>query len=179
MAMTACSSPTPPSISAQDAADIDAEYDVIIALPNTVLADLPPGSASFVGHAGAEISGDADGSVVGDMVMNVNFAGNTIDGTIDNLNVVDFDGIPEQLLGGSLTISGAETDGALTATASGNLTAVGEESVRGTSYVTLNMVSDVRIDTSNGDTVVGTVSGSGNGDFDLTIYDGGFFGSSN
>ena len=135
-----------------------------------------PGSASFVGHAGAEISGDADGSVVGDMVMNANFAGNTIDGTIDNLNVVDFDGIPEQLLGGSLTISGAETDGALTATASGNLTAVGEESVRGTSYVTLNMVGDVRIDTSNGDTVVGTVSGSGNGDFDLTIYDGGFFG---
>ena len=137
--LTACDSPTPPSISAQDALDAGAEFERIIDLPQTAAADLPLGSAEFNGHAGSEVSGDADGSVLGDMRMAIEFAGNTISGEIDNINLIDEDDEPEQLLGGSLTIAGTETDGILSATASGELTAVGDESVRGSSIVSLTM----------------------------------------
>jgi len=176
-ALTACASPTPPSISAAEVTAINDEYDRVGALPDTAIADLPPGSASYEGHVGGEISGDAEGSFVGDMTMNIEFAGNTIGGSIDNMNVIDDGGEPEQLLGGSLTINGTEADGILTATATGSLTAVGEEKIRGSSSVTLNLNGNVLTDTSDGDTVHGTMDGSGTGDFDITVYNGGFFGS--
>jgi hypothetical protein len=115
--------------------------------------------------------------VFGDMTMNVGFASNTIDGSVSNLNVFDTEGEPEQLLGGSLTLSGSENNGILTATATGSLTAVGEESVRGSSSVTLNLNGNVLTDTSDGDTVHGTVDGSGTGNFDISVYNGGCYGS--
>lgn len=177
--LTACDSPTPPSISAQDVLDANAEFERIIDLPETAAADLPPGSAEFNGHAGGEVSGDADGSVLGDMRMAIDFADNTISGEIDNINLIDIDDEPEQLLGGSLNIVGTETDGILSATASGELTAVGDESVRGSSTVSLTMSGSVLTDTADGDTVAGQLSGSGDGDFYINVFNGGFFGTSN
>ncbi len=177
--LSACASPTPPTISEDDAAAINAEADRVGALPDTAIADLPPGSASFVGHAGGPVTGDVDGAVIADMTMDVEFAANTISGTIDNVNYLDEDDVPEQLLGGSLTIAGTEADGLLVATATGTLTAVGEESIRGSSSVTLNLNGNVLTDVSNGDTVFGDLDGSGSGDFDITLTDGVFYGSSN
>ena len=174
--LSACASATPPSITADQVTAIGTKYERLSALPDTAIADLPPGAAQFDGHLGGEISGDADGSVLGDMTMNVNFAGNTITGTVDNLNLISDDGIPERLLGGSLSIAGSEADGILTATATGTLDAVGEESVRGSSDVTLSMNGNVLTDVTAGDTVEGSLSGSGSGDFDINIYNGGFFG---
>ena len=177
--LAACDSPTPPSYSAQDVQNISNEADRVFELPDTAIGDLPSGSVSYSGHAGGNVSGDADGSVIGDMTMSVNFAGGGITGTIDNLNLIDEDDVPSQLLGGALTISGSQNAGVLTATATGNLDAVGDESVRGSSSVSLNLSGNVLTDVNDGDTVAGQLSGSGTGDFDINVYDGGFFGSSN
>ncbi|WP_458791807.1 hypothetical protein [Yoonia sp. MH D7] len=112
------------------------------------------------------------------MTMSADFTGNTITGGIDNVNLIDDNDIPEQLLGGSLTIAGSETNGALSATATGNLSAVGDESVRGSSSVTLNMAGNMQTDTANADTLSGSLSGYGDGDFYINISDGSFFATS-
>ncbi len=177
LALSACASPTPPTITAADVTRINAEADRFAVLPDTAMADLPSTSVSYVGHAGGRVSGDADGAFIGDMTMNVDFATNTIGGTIDNINLIDDDDVPEQLLGGDLTISGTEVDGLISANATGRLSAVGEESVRGSADVTLGLLGDVVTDTQAGDSVYGAVSGSGSGDFDISIRGGEFFGA--
>jgi len=177
--LAACASPTPPSISSQDVESRFAEFERVNMLPRTSIDNLPTGTASFVGSAGGRASGDADGAVIGDMVMNVNFDGNTIDGLINNLNLLDENDVPEQLLGGDLTLSGSEADGVLRAIASGQLTAVGEERIRGSANVTLNLNGNVVTDTTEGDSVTGTVSGRAGGNFDITISDENFYGKSN
>ena len=177
--VAACASPTPPSISTQDVTNRFAEFERVNMLPRTTVDNLPTGLATFVGHAGGRASGDATGSVIGDMVMNVNFDSNAIDGTINNLNLLDDNDVPEQLLGGDLALSGTETDGALRATATGQLTAVGEERIRGSANVTLNLNGNVVTDTSEGDSVTGTVNGRAGGSFDITLSEGSFYGTSN
>ena len=178
LALTACASPTPPSINAQDVISINAASNRVSALPQTSVLNLPSASATYVGHIGGTVAGDADGSIIGDMSMTVDFAGNTVTGLMDNVNLIDEFDVPEQLLGGSLSISGTETAGQLVATASGSLSAVGDIAVRGSSDVVLTLAGNVRDDTGTGDAVFGNVTGGGIGDFAVTLS-GQFYGTSN
>jgi len=179
ISLAACDSPTPPSITAAEAVAINTEADRVQELPDTAIADLPTDSVTYNGHIGGAISGDAEGSIIGDLSMDVNFDSNTIGGEVDNVNLLDDEDVPEQLLGGSLSISGSENDGLLSATATGTLTAVGEESVRGSSDVTMTLTGNVLTDTTDGDAVAGDVYGNGTGDFDINLSDGAFYGTSN
>lgn len=178
LALAACASPTPPSINAQDVISINAASNRVSALPQTSVLNLPSASATYVGHIGGTVAGDADGSIIGDMSMTVDFAGNTVTGLMDNVNLIDEFDVPEQLLGGSLSISGTETAGQLVATASGSLSAVGDIAVRGSSDVVLTLAGNVRDDTGTGDAVFGNVTGGGIGDFAVTLS-GQFYGTSN
>lgn len=174
--LSACDSPTPPSYSAQDVTRIYAGYDRVNGLPLTPTADLPAGHGTYNGHIDGAVSGDVDGAIVGDMRMEINFITNDIGGTIDNVNYVDEAGVPEQLLGGSLLIRGTQTNGSLSASATGNLTAVGDEHIRGSAATDLALSGDIRTDSRDGDAVAGTVVGTATGDFDMTLTNGAFYG---
>ena len=178
LALAACASPTPPSINAQDVININAASSRVSALPQTGILNLPSASATYLGHIRGMVLGDADGSIIGDMSMSVNFAGNTVSGLVDNVNLLDAFDVPEQLLGGSLTISGTETGGQLLASASGSLSAVGDIAVRGESDVVLTLAGNVRDDVGTGDAVYGTITGGAIGDFAVSLS-GQFYGSSN
>ena len=177
-ALSACDTPTPPTITQADVLAAQTEVTRVGALSITANADLPPGSATYAGQLGAVVTGDEDGSILGDMSIIVAFDTGTIGGTVDNINIIDDDGIPNQLLGGNLTIAGSESNGSLSATASGSLTAVGDISIRGSSDVTLAMLGDTRTDVTNGDTVSGVITGGfSSGDFELTATSGSFYGT--
>jgi len=82
------------------------------------------------------------------------------------------DGTPTQLLGGELAISGTTSTTTFTATASGELDAVGEDlPFRGSADVALSLGGDVRADTTATGTttaLIGTWSGgTTSGDFEV------------
>ena len=175
--LAGCASPTPPTITAADAEAAEAEATRVSALPITSAINLPTGSATFEGKMGGGISGDIDGSILGDMSMSIQFDDNTISGSVSNINYIDEDGDPDQLLGGSLTIAGAETSGALSGTMKGTLSGVPDEApIRGEASVNLSFDGNVVTDDSEGDSVYGTVTGSGDCDFEIYMDSGLFYG---
>lgn len=174
--LAACETPTPPTIALRDVDRAFAEADRIGALQITPRDQVPLGTVTYDGQVGADITGDLDGSILGDMTMTVAFDRNRIDGTVDNINLIDPDGFPSQRLDGRLDIAGVETAGDLDAGASGRLAAVDGNGEILRTDVNLDLEGAVYNDRINGDAVFGTARGTGEGDIDIDI-NGVFFGT--
>ena len=172
----ACATPTPPTVTS---ADVQASFDearYLATRPITAFEDLPTGSTRYLGEIGADVTGDINGSIQGDMTMDVSFAGNRIDGSVTDINLIDRDGTPNQQFGGDLTIVGSEFAGRLIATADGDLTAVDSGGFIVDSNVQLDLDGDVVDDLGGGDAVFGSVTGDGVGDINFDV-DGVFYGT--
>ncbi len=176
-ALSACaSSPNDPSVSIRDVDRAFSEAERISNLPITARDDVPTGSATYDGQVGADIRGDVDGSILGDMTMRVDFADNDISGNVRNINLIDPSGVPDQRMDGSLDIAGFENRGDLDAGAQGDLTLVDADGFEQTSEFNLDLEGAVYNDRRIGDAVFGTAKGSADGDFDVNV-DGVFFGT--
>ncbi|MEJ6405139.1 hypothetical protein [Yoonia sp. 2307UL14-13] len=176
-ALSACAStPNEPSVSIRDVDRAFAEAERISRLPITPRDDVPTGSVTYDGQVGANIRGDVNGSILGDMTMRVDFTDNDIDGNVRNINLIDPAGVPDQRLDGSLDIAGFENRGDLDAGAQGDLTLVDADGFEQTSEFNLDLEGAVYNDRGIGDAVYGTVDGSASGDFDVDV-DGRFFGT--
>lgn len=171
--LAACEA-TPPTINAADIGAFNTETARFNALPVTSVADLPSGTVTYTGEfaSNADVEGPGD-AILGDMTMTVAFATQGIDGTLNNINLIE-DGQPQQLMGGELDIDGSVVNGVIDASASGTLTRVDANK---TDYASTTLLLDgsVRNDQFVGDAVAGTVTGSGNGSFDFTLDGTGTF----
>jgi len=175
--LAACASPTPPTFTAADVASSQTTYDTFTALPSTSLASMPTaGVATFSGLIGGDFTAasDADGGFIGDLDFTVDFASAQIAGTANNLNFVDDAGVPDQTLGGALTVSGTVTGNAMTATATGRLTGV-YKGFSGSSNFNLGLAGVFHTKTTAADTVAGTVTGVGRGDYYAAVTNGEFY----
>ena len=177
-ATAACVSPAAPTISASDVDRAYAEARSISGLPFTPTESLPRGSVTYRGQLGADVSGDVEGAILGDMRMTVRFADDVVGGDVSNINLIDESGRPDQRLDGALLIDGYESAGRIDAFASGNLQAVDDSGQIADSDVLLILDGDVHSDRYNGDAVFGSATGSGTGDLEMDI-DGVFFGRAN
>jgi len=176
-ALSACAAtPNEPTVTAFDVDRAFDEAQRISDLPFTPTANLPTGDVTYRGQLGADVSGDAQGSILGDMTMNVAFADNAIDGSVTNINLIDPNGQPNQRFDGGLTIDGIENSGRLDAFASGEITAVNGDGFEVDSQMLLTLDGDVYDDFTGGDAVFGTAQGQARGEFDMDI-DGVFFGT--
>lgn len=176
ISVAACATPNPPTVTS---ADVQASFDearYLATRPITALEDLPTGSTRYLGEIGADVTGDINGSLQGDMMMDVSFAGNRIDGSVKDINLIDPDGSPNQQFGGQLTIVGSEYGGQLFATADGDITGVNGAGQIVGSNVQLDLAGDVVDDIGGGDAVFGSVIGDGVGDINFDV-DGVFFGT--
>ncbi len=170
--------PTAPTVSARDVDIAMFEAERIADLPFTPLSDLPSGGVTYRGHVGAEVMGDAQGSILGDMTMLVDFGDSDISGSVTNINLIDPNGTPNQRFGGSLGITGTETNGDLDAFASGQISGVDNDGFAVESQMVLTLDGTVRDDFSEGDAVFGSATGFATGDFDMDV-NGVFFGTAN
>jgi len=167
--------PIPPTVSISDVNQAFDRAEDASTLPFTAPTNLPTGSAIYDGQIGADLSGDSLGSLLGDLTMQVDFAGNRIDGNVRNINLINQDGSPDQRLSGDLEIAGFETNGDIDAGAGGQLSAVSVDGEILSSDVNLDLEGAVRTDVVSGDTIYGVVTGDARGDFNLDI-DGRFYG---
>lgn len=174
--LAGCETPNDPTVSARDVDRAFAEAQAISARPLTSIQNLPTGSATYVGQLGADVAGDANGSILGDMTMNVGFATNSLGGSVTNINLIDADGTPNQRFDGRLQIDGVETAGALDGFAFGGITGVNNDGQSVTSQVLLTLNGNVHDDFGRGDAVFGSAEGTAEGDFFMAI-DGVFFGT--
>lgn len=165
-----------PTVSATDVESAFAEADAISRAPLTTLGNLPTGSVNYRGKLGADVSGDANGSILGDLDMNVSFADNTVGGDVTNINLIDPDGTPNQRFEGRLLLDGVETDGQIDSFASGNLTGEDVRGDRVDTQMLLILDGQVRDDFGRGDAVYGSASGKAEGDFNMDV-EGVFYGS--
>lgn len=159
--------------------DVDRAFDEaqrISDLPLTRSAALPSGGVTYRGQLGANVSGDATGSILGDMAMRVDFADNEIGGSVTNINLIDPNGEPNQRFDGRLTIDGVETAGRLDAFASGEITGVDNDGIEVDSQMLLTLDGDVYDDIGRGDAVFGSAEGQARGEFNMDV-DGVFFGT--
>ncbi len=173
--LAACTSKEPPTVTRTD---IERAFDAAedaAALPVTPVSRIPTGFVTYDGKIGADVTGDSLGSVLADMTMRVDFQDNRIGGRVDNINLIDQNGEPDQRLLGSLEIAGFENNGNLDAGASGQVTAVGTNNNQLDAQMNLDLDGTVRSDRSHGDTVYGGVTGDARGDFNLDV-DGVFYG---
>ncbi len=174
--LVACVAPNEPTVSARDVDRAFAEAVAISALPQTTIGNLPTGNVTYTGKLGADVYGDANGSILGDLAMTVGFASNDIGGRVTNINLIDSDGTPNQRFDGRLDIDGVETNGQLDAFAFGEITGVDVDDVEVSSDVLLALDGHVYDDFGGGDAIFGSASGDAIGDFDLGI-EGVFYGT--
>ncbi|MEL7178895.1 MAG: hypothetical protein AAFN63_03605 [Pseudomonadota bacterium] len=176
-ALSACaSSPNAPTVSALDVQRAYDEAAEISRLPLTSTANLPTGGVTYRGQLGADVTGDAQGSILGDLTMRVDFSDNDIGGSVDNINLIDPNGTPNQRFDGSLDIVGEENSGRLDAFASGEITGVDNDGFAVDSQMLLTLDGDVYDDFDRGDAVFGSATGTARGEFDMNV-DGVFFGT--
>ncbi|WP_019956810.1 hypothetical protein [Yoonia vestfoldensis] len=176
LTLAACAVPTPPSIGEREVDRAFAEAARISRLPETGLTGLPTGSATYSGQIGADVTGDLNGSILGDMAMTVGFGADRVTGSVTNINLIDTAGRPDQLLDGGLAISGFEDRGNILAGARGDVSGVTPGGSFFTSDMNLTLQGSVRDDFRGGDAVFGTATGNAVGDVDLFL-DGVFFGT--
>lgn len=174
--VSACATPTPPTVTAGDVDRAYAEAARLSTLPATNIYDLPTGTVTYDGQIGADVRGDAQGSILADMTMIVGFDSNAITGNVTNINLIDPAGIPDQRLDGSLAIAGFESGGDLDAMASGQISGVDADGYVVTSDMNLDLAGSVVNDQWYGDAIFGSATGTATGDFYLDV-DGVFFGS--
>lgn len=176
LAVSACATATPPSFTASDVDKFTTDLSYVDGLGNA--SSMPTsGSASYSGLIGASISGEP-GSLIGNINLNANFtaSGGTVVGQIANMNILDFDGIDDQEMGGSVSLSGTITGTTLEATGQDTFTAVAEgTNVKLVSDVTIN--GQFKDDKATADAIVGGMSidgtivlpfGQGEEDFSAT-----------
>ncbi len=176
-ALSACAAtPNDPTVSAFDVERAFDEAQRISALPLTSTTDLPTGGVTYRGQLGADVSGDAQGSILGDMTMRVDFGDNDIGGNVTNINLIDPNGMPNQRFDGTLDIDGVESSGRLDAFASGQITGVDNDGIEVDSQMLLTLDGDVYDDFGGGDAVFGSATGQARGDFDMDV-NGVFFGT--
>lgn len=162
--VAACDSANPPTISAADIAAAQAQYNAVLAAPST--AALPAGgTASMAGYIGGATTGDVDGFIA-EIGLDVNFGTGSITGTIDNINITDSNGNPEQMADGSLSVSGSTGGTGMTANATGNVSGV-DSGLTGTSNVNMTLFGNFHDLSGTADSVEGTATGGGTGDFDF------------
>lgn len=174
--LSACVSPNEPTVTS---ADVDRAFDEAVAISNAPLtstANLPTGNVTYRGKLGADVRGDANGSILGDMTMRVDFADNDIGGSVSNINLIDPNGTPNQRFDGSLNIDGVENSGRLDAFATGEITGVDNDGFEVDSQVLLTLDGDVYDDFGRGDAVYGAADGQARGEFNMDI-EGVFFGT--
>lgn len=175
--LTACAAtPNDPTLSSRDVDRAFADAQRISDLPLTDPFDLPSGAVTYRGQVGADVTGDAQGSILGDMTMRVDFSDRDIDGSVTNINLIDPDGQPNQRFNGSLGILGTETAGDIDAFASGQISGVDNEGVAVDTQMLLTLEGAVYDDRREGDAVFGTAQGTARGDFDMNV-EGVFFGT--
>lgn len=175
-ALAACVSPNEPTVTSSD---VDRAFEEAVAISNqplTSTANLPTGNVTYRGKLGADVAGDANGSILGDMTMQVDFADNDIGGSVTDINLINPDGTPDQRFDGSLTIDGVENSGRLDAFASGEITGVDNDNFEVDSQVLLTLDGNVHDDFGRGDAVFGTADGQARGEFNMDI-EGVFFGT--
>lgn len=131
------------------------------------------GTATLNGRLGGNMSGDADGVLLGDLALTSNFATNSVTGAVTNINTFNDDDTPDQLLKGDLTVNGTISGTGLTANANGTLTGV-DGGFKGDSVTNLNLNGTYR-QNGTGLAVTGDVTGGGTGDFDITLSNGKFY----
>ena len=176
-ALSACAvSPNDPTVSAQDVASAFDEAQRISNLPLTATQNLPTGGVTYRGQVGADVSGDAQGSILGDMRMDVDFADGDIGGNISNINLIDPNGMPNQRFDGTLGITGDDAGPQIDAFASGNISGVDNEGDAVDSQMVLILDGDVYDDFGGGDAVFGSATGYATGDFEMDV-NGVFFGT--
>ena len=174
--LAACATPNEPTVTAYDVDLAMFEARRISDLPLTGTSDLPSGGVRYDGQLGADVSGDAQGSILGDMTMLVDFGDNNIGGSVTNINLIDPDGEPNQRFDGSLRIDGRENSGRLDAFASGEISGVDNDGYAVDSQMLLVLDGDVYDDAGRGDAVFGSATGTATGDFNMTV-NGVFFGT--
>ena len=175
--LAACAAePNPPTVTESDVERAMAEARRISALPATSPLELPTGTVTYDGQIGADVSGNANGSILADMTMHVGFATGDIDGNVGNINLINPDGSPDQRLDGNLRIDGSERSGTIDAVATGEVTGVDVDGFVVDSDMRLDLDGAVYNDVINGDAIYGNVDGRARGDFDLDI-EGVFFGT--
>ncbi len=177
-AVSACSAPNPPTVSAAQVGRSFEEARAIGGLPYTATQDLPTGSVTYIGKLGADVSGDLQGSILSDLEMNVGFASNSVGGKVTNTNLIDPDGRPSQRFDGRLVIDGTESAGRIDAFASGDIVGVDDRGFAVDSNLLLQLQGNVVDDIGRGDAVFGSAKGDGIGDLEFDV-DGVFFGTAN
>ncbi len=174
--LSACAKANPPTVSTSDVDHAYTEADAISRLHLTSTDELPTGSVTYRGQLGADVRGDAIGSILGDMTMDVDFARNDVDGAITNINLIDLDSTPNQRFDGELDVFGTENSGRINAFASGEITGVDNDGFEVHSQLRLDLNGDIHDDVGQGDAVYGTADGAATGDFYMDV-NGVFFGT--
>jgi hypothetical protein len=190
--LSACDDPLPPTAGIASYNAARANYNAFSALPASTLPST--GSGTYTGKMSADANVDfkTGYAIVGDLELEIDFAesSDNISGTIDNINLIDrsttnnsqqFTGADTETPG-SLTISGTEVNGSLSATATGSLSAVIDgPTVATTAVMNLQLTGNTRTDTTTADTVTGTITGGGSGTtfngMDVEISNGSFYGN--
>ena len=132
------------------------------------------GAASYTGRVGADLTGGSDGSVLADVSLTATFSSGDVTGEIYNINVFDDSGAPDQKLKGKVPLSGNVLTNKMTASGSGKLTGV-DSGFTGDSTASVILNGQFRTNTAPADTVTGTITGSGTGDFDFVLANGKFY----
>lgn len=172
LAVSACATATPPTATLADFDTAIANLSTLNALADTTVPNMPTsGMATYNGIIGFEVTGDADGAVLGDLSMAADFSAATMTGSATNLNALGGD-IEDQLLGGTLTMNnGAISGNGMSADLTGTLSGVAEGigfsttanlSISGTFHST-------NPGTIDADVITGTVSGYSDGDIYLLV----------
>lgn len=161
--LAACG-PAEPTRDRQDVLAFDDAVADLRSAPRTAVSDLPQtstfGQVRYEGELGAniEIDGREGFALLGDMQMDVGFAGSRdVDGVVDNVNLLR-NGTPIETLGGDLDISGQQASGKIDAVAEGVLTRVRDMGVEERTNLTLDLDGTIRSDRFDGDSVVGVVN---------------------
>lgn len=138
------------------------------------LTDAPTsGTAAYTGAIGARTTGDIEGFLSGTLdVALVNFENGNVVGELQDLSLYDAAGDLDRSFTGALNVDGdIASNATLDAAASGTIVDVSSGAPE-ESDVVLDMEGTLRDDRSEGDTMAGTVTGGGSGDFDFTLVDG-------
>ncbi len=175
VALTACASAEPPTITSEEVFAERVEIARMNALSLTAPGDMPTrDSATFTGTAdGIFTPNSAVDGFMADVTVTANFNDNTIDGSVTNMNAIE-DGFPDQLVQGTLDIDGDIVGNAVSGTATGTITAV-HEGFSGSADANFVFDGNFRNDTGTADAIAGTVRGRADGDFSVLIQEGGFY----
>ncbi|MFT6451256.1 MAG: hypothetical protein ACJA06_000737 [Halocynthiibacter sp.] len=172
--LAGCATPLPPTITSTEFAAEKIDMVTQSAKPATLSINMPGPTAGTVNYQGRIAAADgANTGVSGALSMDIDFATSGMTGTISEVNYVE-NGLPDQTLGGTVSLKGSVSGSALSGSGSGTLTGV-KSGFKGRSEVNLSLSGQFRDDRSVADLITGTANGSGRGDFDFDIDGGSFY----